>query len=140
MQYPSQPIQVSNMASDSADTTYTDPFHDACINNDLPQVQEALASRQHSPESLSTGLEFATHEGHPEIVAALFDAGVPMTPSNISSLCGKKRYQNPRVIRLYINRGLKPKKCTTERGEPLLRYVDGRFHRSHYKTNLWIII
>lgn len=118
------------MPPDTTETTYTDPFNDACINNDLPQIQKALTSGNLSPESLNTGLKFATLKGHPEIVAALFDAGIRMTPDNISSLCGRKRYRNPRVIRLYIDRGLRPKKCTTLRGEPLLRYVDDRFDES----------
>lgn len=111
------------MPPDTTGTTYTDPFNDACINNDLPQIQKALTSGNLSPESLNTGLKFATLKGHPEIVAALFDAGIRMTPDNKSSLCGRKRYQNPRVIRLYINCSLSPKKCTTLRGEPLLRML-----------------
>jgi hypothetical protein len=59
-------------------------------------------------------------------VAALFDAGVPITPHTVGSLCGKEGHQDPRVIRLYFDRGLKPRKCTTSFGEPLLRYVDGQ--------------
>ena len=64
------------MPPDSADTAYIDTFDNACINNGLPKVQKTLTSGQLSPESLDTGLNSATREAHPEIVAALFDAGV----------------------------------------------------------------
>ena len=85
------------MPPDTADTTYTDPFHAECINNNLPQVQKALTSGQLSPETLSTGL-------------------------------------------IYINGGLKPRKCTTLGGEPLFRYVDSKYWLAlECKTNLWAI-
>ncbi|RAK76513.1 ankyrin repeat domain-containing protein [Aspergillus fijiensis CBS 313.89] len=99
-------------------------FERACSNGDLQEVQRALASRQLTAERLDTELQLATGAAHPHIVAALFDAGVPMTPGAVGSLCGKDGgQQDPRVIRLFFDRGLKPKKCTTSRGEPLLRFL-----------------
>ncbi|RAH50968.1 ankyrin repeat domain-containing protein [Aspergillus brunneoviolaceus CBS 621.78] len=100
-------------------------FERACSNGDLQDVQRALASGGLSADELDTGLQLATLEAHPHIVAALFDAGVPMTPGAVGSLCGKDGgQQDPRVIRLFFDRGLKPKKCTTPKGEPLLRLFE----------------
>jgi hypothetical protein len=114
------------MPPNSANTAYINTFLVACGNGDLPKVQEALASGRLFAESLDTGLSRATQAAHLDIVAALFDAGVPMTSRTVGSLCGKEGHQDPRVIRLYFDRGLKPRKCTTSSGEPLLRYVDGQ--------------
>ncbi|GFF56485.1 26S proteasome non-ATPase regulatory subunit 10 [Aspergillus lentulus] len=112
------------MPPNSANTAYINTFLVACGNGDLPKVQEALASGRLSAESLDTGLSRATQAAHLDIVAALFDAGVPMTSRAVGSLCGKEGHQDPRVIRLYFDRGLKPRKCTTSSGEPLLRFLN----------------
>ncbi|GIC93245.1 uncharacterized protein Aud_009727 [Aspergillus udagawae] len=112
------------MPPDSADTAYINAFHVACSNGDLLKVREALASGRLSAEPLDTGLSLATQAAHLDIVAALFDAGVPITPDTVGSLCGKEGHQDPRVIRLYFDRGLKPRKCTTSFGEPLLRFLN----------------
>ncbi|PYH76187.1 hypothetical protein BO82DRAFT_322425 [Aspergillus uvarum CBS 121591] len=111
------------MSPDTAEDALNIKFERACTNGDLQEVQRALASQQLSAERLDTGLRLATGAAHPHIVAALFNAGVPMTPGAVGSLCGREGgQQDPRVIRLFFDRGLKPKKCTTSRGEPLLRF------------------
>ncbi|KAF7184439.1 hypothetical protein CNMCM7691_005259 [Aspergillus felis] len=112
------------MPPDSADTAYINAFHVACSNGDLPKVREALASGRLSAKPLDTGLSLATQAAHLDIVATLFDAGVPITPHTVGSLCGKEGHQDPRVIRLYFDRGLKPRKCTTSFGEPLLHFLN----------------
>ncbi|KNG88400.1 hypothetical protein ANOM_004298 [Aspergillus nomiae NRRL 13137] len=112
------------MPPGSADTAYINAFHVACSNGDLPKVREALASGRLSAEPLNNGLSLATQAAHLDIVTALFDAGVPITPGAVGSLCGKEDHQDPRIIRLYFDRGLKPRKCTTSLGEPLLRFLN----------------
>ncbi|PYI01180.1 ankyrin [Aspergillus sclerotiicarbonarius CBS 121057] len=102
---------------------FVSAFLAACTNGDLAKVQEALTSGRLSAESLSRGLALATNDAHADIVATLFDAGARMTPHAVGSLCGKSG-QDPRIIRLYFDRGLKPRKCTTSRGEPLLRFFN----------------
>ncbi|RAL02335.1 ankyrin [Aspergillus ibericus CBS 121593] len=97
-------------------------FEGACINGDLPKVQEALASGRLSAESLDDGLSLATSHAHVDIVTTLFQAGARKTPYAVGCLCGKEGYQDPRIIRLYFDRGLKPSKCITPAGEPLLRF------------------
>ena len=98
-------------------------FRAACISGDLLKVREALASRQLPTETLKNGLYAATFNGHLDIVTTLFKARVPRTPESVDVLTVP---QDPRIIRLYFDRGLKPSKCITREGEPLLRYV----HRS----------
>ncbi|KAF9883747.1 hypothetical protein FE257_003001 [Aspergillus nanangensis] len=114
------------MAPDSTDEAYTKAFHAACSDGDLPKVQAALASGRLSTNTLNIALDLATEEAHPDIVNALFTAGVRITASSINSLCGKEEedYEDPRVIRLYFDHGLKPKKCITSGGEPLLRFLN----------------
>ncbi|KAF9893108.1 hypothetical protein FE257_012519 [Aspergillus nanangensis] len=114
------------MAPDSTDEAHIDAFHTACSHGDLPTVQEVLASGRLSTNTLNTGLHLAAEEEHPDIVKALFTVGVRITASSIDYLCGKEEedYQDPRVIRLYFDYGLKPKKCITSRGEPLLRFLN----------------
>ncbi|PYI20824.1 hypothetical protein BO99DRAFT_441957 [Aspergillus violaceofuscus CBS 115571] len=111
------------MSHDTMQNALNVKFERACTKGDLQEVQRALASGQLSADQLDTGLQLATLHAHPHIVAALFDAGVPMTPGAVGSLCGKDGgQQDPRVIRLFFDRGLNPRKCTTSRGEPLLRF------------------
>ncbi|KAK1141815.1 hypothetical protein N8T08_008480 [Aspergillus melleus] len=96
-------------------------FRAACANGDLQKVKEALASKQLPIETLKKGLYVATFNGHLDIVTALFKARVPRTPESVAVLSVS---QDPRIIRLYFDRGLKPSKCKTRRGEPILRFVD----------------
>ncbi|KAH8431509.1 ankyrin repeat domain-containing protein [Aspergillus melleus] len=96
-------------------------FESACKNGDLRKVKEALASKQLPTETLKNGLYVATFNGHLDIVTALFKARVPRTPLSVGALSVS---QDPRIIRLYFDRGLKPSNCKTSRGEPLLRFVD----------------
>ncbi|RAK90769.1 hypothetical protein BO79DRAFT_252954 [Aspergillus costaricaensis CBS 115574] len=97
-------------------------FQEACMEGDLRRVQRALTSGRLSAKDLDTGLRIATKGAYPDIVAALFKAGVPMSPNAIGCLCGNDTKQDPRVIRLYFDRGLKPSDCITTNGEPLLRF------------------
>lgn len=107
----------------TADNAEISAFQAACSDGDLPNVQAALARGRLSAKTLDSGLSLATHEARLDIVTALFDAGIPMTPSAISSLPGKDGYQDPRMIRLYFARGLRPRQCVTNNGVPLLWYV-----------------
>ncbi|BCS05427.1 uncharacterized protein AKAW2_81228S [Aspergillus luchuensis] len=111
------------MSSSSGDSRLNNKFKNACYNGDLQAVQSALASGRLSAKDLDLGLRQANSEGHLDVIAALFDAGVPMSPLAIAYLIGDNGQQDPRVIRLYLDRGLKPQKCKTPEGEPLLRYV-----------------
>lgn len=61
---------------------------DACIDGDLLKVQKALASGKLSAEDLDTGLSLATSNAHPDIVAAFFHAGVPISSSAVNGLRG----------------------------------------------------
>ncbi|GKZ82885.1 hypothetical protein AnigIFM56816_007710 [Aspergillus niger] len=106
----------------TAETADRRNFLQACSNGNMRGVRRALASGQLSPKDLDLGLRLATSEAHLEIITALFDLDVPMSPLAIGYLTGDKGRQDPRVIRLYFDRGLKPRKCTTSAGEPLLRF------------------
>ncbi|KAI2921825.1 hypothetical protein CBS147320_7646 [Aspergillus niger] len=110
------------MSPNTADDALSYNFQKACIDGNLRAVQRALASGRLSAKDLDTGLRISTKEAHPDIVAALFEAGVPMSPNAIGCLCGNDAKQDPRVIRLYFDRGLKPSDCITTKGEPLLRF------------------
>ncbi|GAT24867.1 hypothetical protein RIB2604_01806990 [Aspergillus luchuensis] len=99
------------MSSSSGDSRLNNKFKNACYNGDLQAVQSALASGRLSAKDLDLGLRQANSEGHLDVIAALFDAGVPMSPLAIAYLIGDNGQQDPRVIRLYLDRGLKPQKC-----------------------------
>ncbi|GKZ74133.1 hypothetical protein AnigIFM50267_011374 [Aspergillus niger] len=110
------------MSSSTANDSLSNNFQKACIDGNLQDVQRALTTGRLSAKNLDTGLRLATKQAHADIVAALFDAGVPMSPNAIGCLCGNDARQDPRVIRLYFDRGLKPSNCITSKGEPLLRF------------------
>ncbi|KAL6228840.1 hypothetical protein BDW75DRAFT_226139 [Aspergillus navahoensis] len=61
-------------------------FIDACHGGDLPNTQEAIASGRLTVEDLNQGLKRATSMAHPDIVAALFDAGARVSTQTITSL------------------------------------------------------
>ncbi|GKZ35734.1 hypothetical protein AbraIFM66950_006487 [Aspergillus brasiliensis] len=109
------------MSSGTTNDALINNFQKACIEGNLRGVLRALTGDKLSAEELDNGLRLATKEAHPDIVAALFDAGVPMSPNAIGCLCGHDARQDPRVIRLYFDHGLKSRDCITPRGEPLLR-------------------
>ncbi|GCB21223.1 hypothetical protein AAWM_04108 [Aspergillus awamori] len=111
------------MSSSTASDSLSYNFQKACVDGNLQDVQRALTTGRLSAKDLDTGLRLATKQAHADIVAALFDAGVPMSPNAIGCLCGNDARQDPRVIRLYFDRGLKPSNCITSKGEPLLRCV-----------------
>ncbi|GKZ25570.1 hypothetical protein AbraIFM66951_001342 [Aspergillus brasiliensis] len=110
------------MSRSTAEAAVKRNFQQACTNGNTRGVRRALASGQLSARDLDLGLRHATSEAHLDIIIALLDIGVPMSPLAIGYLTGKRGRQDPRVIRLYFDRGLKPRKCTTSAGEPLLRF------------------
>ena len=91
------------------------------MEGNLAKVRKALASGLPT-RTLEEGLSLATAAAHPDVEAALFDAGAPMTGFAINSLGGKDGEQHPDVVRHYLDRGLNPNRTTSNR-EPLLRYV-----------------
>ncbi|OJJ67644.1 hypothetical protein ASPBRDRAFT_134961 [Aspergillus brasiliensis CBS 101740] len=109
------------MSRSTAEAAVKRNFQQACTNGNMRGVRRALASGQLSARDLDLGLRHATSEAHLDIIIALLDIGIPMSPLAIGYLTGKRGRQDPRVIRLYFDRGLKPRKCTTSAGEPLLR-------------------
>ncbi|OJJ67643.1 hypothetical protein ASPBRDRAFT_186208 [Aspergillus brasiliensis CBS 101740] len=90
---------------------FIEEFCNACLGGDLPKVQKALDSGLPT-RILEQGLSHATLAAHPDVVAALFDAGAPMTAFTISSLGGIDGEQHPDVVRHYLDHGLNPN-CTT---------------------------
>ncbi|GKZ35736.1 hypothetical protein AbraIFM66950_006489 [Aspergillus brasiliensis] len=104
------------------EAAFIEEFCTACMEGDLPKVQKALASGLPS-RTLEQGLSHATLAAHPDVAAALFDAGAPMTASTISSLGGIDGEQHPDVVRHYLGHGLNPN-CTTSNREPLLRFLN----------------
>ncbi|GLB05947.1 hypothetical protein AtubIFM57258_001241 [Aspergillus tubingensis] len=86
---------------------FIEEFFTACMEGNLPKVRKALASGLPT-RTLEEGLSLATAARPPDVVAALFDAGAPMTGFAIDSLGGKDGEQHPDVIRHYLDRGLNP--------------------------------
>ncbi|KAE8157568.1 ankyrin repeat-containing domain protein [Aspergillus tamarii] len=94
-------------------------FFHACFAGDLSQTQEAIATGRLTAENLNEGLRWATHGAHPDIVAALFDAGASVSTSTVASLPGPKLQQHPSVVRHFLDHGLDPNSRLSS-GEPLL--------------------
>ncbi|GFN13710.1 ankyrin repeat domain-containing protein [Aspergillus tubingensis] len=101
---------------------FTEEFFTACMEGNLAKVRKALASGLPT-RTLEEGLSLATAAAHPDVEAALFDAGAPMTGFAINSLGGKDGEQHPDVVRHYLDRGLNPNRTTSNR-EPLLRFLN----------------
>ncbi|KAF5855562.1 hypothetical protein ETB97_008986 [Aspergillus alliaceus] len=101
---------------------FVEAFHNACFDGDLPKTQGALASGRLTVEDLDEGLNLATGEAHPDIVAALFDAGARVTADSVSFLTGKDGQQHPSVVCHYLDYGVDPN-CNISNGEPLLRFM-----------------
>ncbi|RAL15199.1 ankyrin repeat domain-containing protein [Aspergillus homomorphus CBS 101889] len=101
---------------------FVDAFHDACFEGNLSETQKALASGRLSTEDLDEALNLASGEAHPDIVAALFDAGARVTANSVSFLTGKDGQQHPSIARCYLNHGLDPN-SNVSNGEPLLRFM-----------------
>jgi hypothetical protein len=101
------------------DASFVEIFLDACYDGEPSKVQEALATRRLSAESLNEGLANATGQTHTEIVAALFDAGARLSTSAIDSLPGANMMQVVGIVRLFLDHGLDPN-ATASNGEPLL--------------------
>lgn len=94
-------------------------FYSACIDGDLRKIRKVLANGLPT-RTLEHGLSLATGAANPDVVAALFDAGAPMTAFAIDALGGRDGEQHPDVVRHYLNRGLNPNRTTSDR-EPLIR-------------------
>ncbi|BAE55535.1 unnamed protein product [Aspergillus oryzae RIB40] len=94
-------------------------FFHACFTGDLSQTQKAIATGRLTAEDLNKGLKRATHSAHPDIVAALFDAGASVSTSTIASLPGPNLQQQPSVVRHFLDHGLDPNSRLST-GEPLL--------------------
>ncbi|KAE8150608.1 hypothetical protein BDV25DRAFT_139694 [Aspergillus avenaceus] len=118
------------MSLDTAEIALNVEFKRACINGDLQEVQRALASGQLSADKLDTGLRLATRAAYPHIVAALFDAGVPMTPGAVGSLCGGEpllRFLHSDYARELLERGVDPNRCGPRKVSPLVSAL-GKAH------------
>ncbi|KAI2813149.1 hypothetical protein CBS115989_9726 [Aspergillus niger] len=102
-------------------------FYSACIDGDLRKIGKLLASGLPT-RTLEHGLSLATGAANPDVVAALFDAGAPMTAFAIDALGGKDGEQHPDVVRHYLDRGLNPNRTTFLNADParelLLRGAD----------------
>jgi hypothetical protein len=105
------------------DDTFLDAFLDACFAGELSKTHEALASGRLTTDDLNEGLALATHMAHPEVVAALFDAGASVSPWTVDSLPGGDEVpQHLSVVRHFLDHGLDPNsRCSN--GEPVLSYV-----------------
>jgi ankyrin repeat protein len=100
------------------DQAFLDAFLDACWAGELPKTQEAIASGQLTVEDLDEGLALATEGAHPDIVAALFDAGAPVKASTVD-LLPVPQQQHPSIVRQFLEHGLDPN-ARLSNGEPLL--------------------
>ncbi|KAL3479398.1 ankyrin repeat-containing domain protein [Aspergillus californicus] len=90
------------------DDAFHRAFRDACQFGNLPAAKEAIATRCLPVEDLDKGLKLATRMGHVDIVTALFDAGARVTPDTTLSVPGKDGQQDPRIVRLFLDRGMDP--------------------------------
>ncbi|KAF4244275.1 hypothetical protein CNMCM8980_007212 [Aspergillus fumigatiaffinis] len=102
------------------DNAFLNAFLHACCEDELLKTQEAIASGRLTPDNLEEGLELATRSGHPDIVAALFDAGAQVSASTVDFLPGKDGRQHPSVIRHFLHRGL-DSNSNLSNGGPLFR-------------------
>jgi hypothetical protein len=100
-----------------SDVAFVRAFLNACAAGDLPSTQEAISSRRLSTENLDEGLERATREAHPDVVAILFDAGARVTSAK-DCLTGTQP-QMPGIIRQFFDHGLDPN-ASLSNGEPFL--------------------
>lgn len=115
-----------------------DAFLDACFAGELLKTQEAIVSGRLTAEDLNEGLALATQMAHPDIVAALFDAGASVSALTMDALpAGSGVQQHPSVIRHFLNHGLDPNSRLSN-GEPLLSYVSALLAKvSGARTNSW---
>ncbi|RDW70541.1 ankyrin repeat domain-containing protein [Aspergillus mulundensis] len=111
---------------------FFEAFRDACESGDMPAVQEAIASGRLTVEELDKGLKLATLMRYLEIVTALFNTGARVTPETTLHVPGAKGQQDPRIVRLFLDRGMdpnathstlimKPRRSTSSTPTPLRR-------------------
>ncbi|KAL5050980.1 hypothetical protein BDW71DRAFT_215111 [Aspergillus fruticulosus] len=90
------------------DDAFHRAFRHACYFGDLPGAKEAIATGRLTIEDLDEGLKLSKRMRHVDIVTALFDAGIRVTPGTTRSVPGKDGQQGPRIVRLFLDRGMDP--------------------------------
>lgn len=108
-------------------------FHAACFLGDMPKIHEAIATAL-TVEELNAGLKSATRGCHIDAVAALFNAGAHISAESTGALRGEYGNQDPRVVRLFLDKGLDPN-ATNSKGEPILPYDANGTKRQDILTN-----
>ncbi|RDW70548.1 ankyrin repeat domain-containing protein [Aspergillus mulundensis] len=101
------------------DDAFHRAFCRACRFGDLPSTQEAIATGRLTVEQLNEGLKYATRMRQVGIATLLFDAGASVSTWTVDSLPGEYLQQDPRIVRLFLERGLDPN-ARLSTGEPLL--------------------
>ncbi|KAL3465578.1 ankyrin repeat-containing domain protein [Aspergillus heterothallicus] len=104
-----------------SDDDFVRDFHHACMNGELSKVEEAIASGRLTAKSADMGLGLATHRSHPEIVAALFDAGAKLSPFVKGFLPGEHLHQDAGIVRQFLDHGLDPN-SRYKKGWPILGF------------------
>jgi hypothetical protein len=106
-----------------SDDNFVRDFCDACYDGYLSKVQKAIASgRLTPPEIAEEGLSLATDQSHFEIVAALFDGGIKLSPSAVGFLPGEHGHQDVNIVRQFLDHGLDPN-SRYKKGWPILGYA-----------------
>jgi hypothetical protein len=100
-----------------SDEAFFRAFLNACAAGDLSSTQEAISSGRLSTKNLDEGLERATREAHPNVVAILFDASA--RASSAKDWLTGTQSQMPGIIRQFFDHGLDPN-ATQSNGEPFL--------------------
>jgi hypothetical protein len=91
-----------------SDDNFVRDFCDACYDGYLSKVQKAITSGRLTPEIADEGLSLATDQSHFEIVAALFNAGIKISPSAVGFLPGEHGLQDVNIVRQFLDHGLDP--------------------------------
>jgi hypothetical protein len=105
-----------------SDDNFVRDFCDACYDGYLSKVQKAITSGRLTPEIADEGLSLATDQSHFEIVAALFDAGIKLSPSAVGPLPREHGLQDISIVRQFLDHRLGPN-SGYKKGWPILGYV-----------------